>query len=472
LETKKLSLKVIVRLGYAHELSTIPDHKHLNRIVSLPTDESLMQAWLAFAANIYTTVAKYDNFLFGFISWEDFFWLELMHLPIDLELSNQIAKNIGFANYISNVKSTNFKSVIADNGKVLIPKVASTGAPLFIKYWDQWLLKLLKTSQTHFPCLTMEVRVDCEPGPPNQTYICHEDTFDLGGIKAPTVIYYSPAWGANNIGDHVSSDEAIARFSYLIDYVQKFTDNPIFVDQFNYIDNTPGFGLNTQIKPTEITEFLTKSIDVIRKQTIGYGLWTLWDVPANILPNSQFKFGKTGWNFKNASLIELPNSSNMWVYLRKDGYIERDSILNANSTGILMSKKEAYRIELLAYSFDKQIPKLGITVADNEQIIASPTFQQEKLWQFEITDLPISTGYESLSIQNMGNELLLKDIVLYNVVQSSGVMDVQKKPSFYYEEILRLNQQLTTKNPYYLDKTTYSNTLVTGLYNDFWASKL
>src|SRR5690606_2086158 len=135
-------------------------------------------------------------------------------------------------------------------------------------------------------------------------FVCHERTFDLGGApNATTIIYYTPAWGAENKGDLASAEEAMARFRYLLQQVREHTQNPVFIDQFNFVDNTPGFERNTRIDPPQVGDFLKQAGQAIAGQTAGYALWTMWDVTSNIAANGEFERGLDGWKTTDATVM-------------------------------------------------------------------------------------------------------------------------------------------------------------------------
>ncbi|OQY44167.1 MAG: hypothetical protein B6247_30645, partial [Candidatus Parabeggiatoa sp. nov. 2] len=190
----------------------------------------------------------------------------------------------------------------ADYNEIPIPAFKSSAIHLFCEFWDKVLIdSIFKESKKHFPPLTMEIRTDCDPQ--EDSYICHDSTFDVTSDTHLTTIYYTPAWGAPNDGGLESAENVLKRMHYLFEHLRTKTSNVIFIDQFNFIDNTPGFERHTGILPNEVPQFLSAVADILQHNTIGYSLWTLQDVRANALKNGLFERNYPSWEIDKGEIV-------------------------------------------------------------------------------------------------------------------------------------------------------------------------
>ncbi|EDN68692.1 conserved hypothetical protein [Beggiatoa sp. PS] len=246
----------------------------------------VLKAWCDYLDRVWQIAQSYTNVLGGFICWEDFFFIELTYLSSESERIF-LAEHTGYQDYLKEhysleEVSLHYKRTFSTYTEVAIPAKKSSAVHLFSEFWDKLLVEtIFQISKKHFPPLTMEVRTDCEPQ--EKSYICHNNTFDLTSDTDITTIYYSPAWGASNNGQSESASAILKRMQYMFEHIRTQTNNAFFIDQFNFIDNTPGFEQHSGIFPEQIPQFLSEVAPILQSQTIGYGLWTLRDVRANAL---------------------------------------------------------------------------------------------------------------------------------------------------------------------------------------------
>ena len=446
---KTLDMKVILRIGYAHEIGvkSQPDHHH--RIVGIFGDKNILNAWFDYLDHIYRLTAKYDNVLFGFISWEDFFLSGLTYLPE--KERKLLASQIGYKGYLKKYPleriSIIYNEAFESYGEIPLPAHNSPAASLFHEFWDQLLIKLYKTSKEHFPKLSMEVRVDCDPINNSEKYICHNSTFDLGGEGNITVIYYSPAWGAMNIGDLASAKETISRFAYLINQVRSSTNNLIFIDQFNFIDNTIGHERNTKIVPEEISLFLDQSFSIINDNTIGYALWAMKDIKGNVIKNGSFERGNLGWMIQSGKVIKEKNDHQARLLLKHMGKIEQ--LLKFSQTASVQptakSKDLFFRLKFKAKTNGQNSSKLTIRIFDNKE---------RKLYQKSVPIAFDSLKPVSLKLplfldgilvfENIGEDIVLDELELFFVIQNNGIYRVDGSPKHFRDNIVNLNRKLAT----------------------------
>jgi hypothetical protein len=69
----------------------------------------------------------------------------------------------------------------------------------------------------------------------------------------------------------------------------------LFIDQFNFFDNTPEFSHNTRLRESQLDAMLAGSPALFAKYHAGYALWSDHDYAASIVYNPSFQVGLDGW---------------------------------------------------------------------------------------------------------------------------------------------------------------------------------
>ncbi|NTU74241.1 hypothetical protein HGB07_08965 [Candidatus Roizmanbacteria bacterium] len=435
-------LKVILRIGYTHEIGITSTPDHYTRVVSIFSNPKILTAWQDYLLRLNTMATKYDNFQFGFLTWEDFFLVQLTQISENERLN--LAATLGFTDYIKKYPlikiSGYYKRDFQHYSQVPLPSSNSPAIPLLHEFWDTFLLKLHRESKKYFQKLSMEVRVDCDPSPGSTDWICHDKTFDIGNNSDTTLIYFSPAWGAENKGRADSAEQVLTRLNSLLETIRKSTNNSIFIDQFNFVDNTPGFGGNNKINPAELPKFIEKSLGILSTKTIGYALWTMNDVVGNCLINGSFERGDAGWKINNGTIYFDQLRKESELILSNGGNLEQNFLLEdfvnpgLSFTLTFNAASQAENpVELAIQIIDKQgLPKFQRTLT-----ISVPGFSA-----LQLTDIPlIADG--TLRINNRNGAILLDNIELYYRVQENGIYDIHGHPRPFRDATLALNKALT-----------------------------
>ncbi len=476
--SRELGLNIVLRVGYVHEMGVKSNPGYVERMINVLTDEKILDAWLNYLDRINKTVDNYDNFLFGFLTWEDFFFLDFFHY--NLETRKYLSLKTGYQDYLKQYKLRDISDIYGENfssyTEIPVPAYKTPGVKLFYEFWDNFLITLFEKSKNHFPRLSMEVRVDCDPSEKDSEYICHKKVFDLGGKADITVIYYNPAWGSANNGDQITADEAAARFQRLIEWVGESTGNLIFIDQFNFVDNTPGFEHNTKIIPGQVPEFINKSAPVINNGTIGYSLWSMKDVRANYIINNSFERDNQGWQIKNGQLTLGKDNKVHRVRLEDKGELKQHIIIAIPEWGVSSIDREQLFFKFLfkAKSAEGEQPAdLKIKISDNKgnSIFQGNTaISGNSFTTIAFDKVPVFLD-GLLSIENSGGNVVLDEFELYYRDQENGIYDISGNPKSFCGNIIQLNQYLAAGKKiaeYYTGKN--AGEAIDGLYDDGWAA--
>jgi hypothetical protein len=293
-------LDVILRVGFIWSLRPDAELPNAERVDAAFVDDAVRDAWLAFIGEVCRRVCGEPNLRFGFLSWEDL-------LPFNLASSAPNTAHSGFRRQFIDYLRRHFALAdldarlgrhVADWDAVTVPDRRSAGYPLVFDYWDDALInRFWLPARQRFPRLSFEVRVDKDPvwNGDAVTWHGHDTLFAVPSVD-PVALYYSVAWGMRNEGDEVDAGPALAALDRLLASASRHTGAaPLFIDQFNFSDNTPEFSRNTRLRESQMDAMLAGSAGLMAKYRAGYALWSDHDYAANVLYNPSFQIGLEGW---------------------------------------------------------------------------------------------------------------------------------------------------------------------------------
>jgi hypothetical protein len=468
-------LDVMLRVGYAHDISNTPDKLHHERAPDILRDPKVSAAWLAYLADVQEVAARHKNFRYAFLTWEDFFFFDYTYADEPARMAG--AERLGYGEFLRGLDEADYRAAYGQEARAdrqhPIPAYNTLPIAAYSRFWDEWLLELFRQSRQAMPGLNMEVRVDCDPVPTPERFVCHERTFDLGGAEnATTILYYTPAWGAENTGDLASAEDAMGRLRYMLQRVREHTDNPLFIDQFNFVDNTPGFERNTRIDPAQMKAFLNQAGETIAGQTTGYALWTMWDVTANIAANGEFERGLDGWksegatvmsSLENGQYVRLERGAKMSYFVREGGRAgvpiraEQRFTLQFRTRDAATSR---FRVEVLDAAGRPGFVREGVTPDAASGLV-------------RVGGLPYFGGRETLRIENQGEAVVVDGVLLFNGRQENGIFTAEGQPKEFADEIFAMNERLASLSepqPRYTRGTAQSP-FAKGVSADGWVGK-
>ncbi len=195
------------------------------------------------------------------------------------------------------------------------------GADAFNAYWD-WMVieKLYRPSLSSLPLLSYEARVDRDPyfsvaadGTRRIDHLIPHPGMLRLPAGQPVTIYWAPYWGAENRGEKLPAARSLVLFDALMADVRSQTgQTPIFIDQFNVLDNSLGFEANASILPDQLPAFLKGVICPLKANPIvGLAWWAGRDYAESPLFNPAFGYGLDGWDWHgvgdgHAALESMP----------------------------------------------------------------------------------------------------------------------------------------------------------------------
>ena len=152
---------------------------------------------------------------------------------------------------------------------------------LLYEFFDQWLNSFLAHNQEIFPDLSMEVRMDADQvyDENGETYwYGHEATYSCQNASYTALMYGVPI-GHINQGERLTAEEAWTKSQQMLDQVLQSTDGKLlYIEQFLYMDNTPGFEHNAQVLDDQVDDYIVAMADVLRDES-----WATESGPTRIM---------------------------------------------------------------------------------------------------------------------------------------------------------------------------------------------
>lgn len=441
---KDAGLAVILRLGYFWSYHPgVPDIEE--RALRLMNSDRARGAFFHYVQRIAHEISAHDHVIMSFLSWEDH-TLE----RIDQEGAHTFRRWHRYF-WSPSEPPPNPDAVTREGSQAL----------LYYHYWD-WLAieKLFRPAEQLMPNLSYEARVDKDPilvaasegAPRVAQWFTHEPMFRMP-TSAPLTIYYAPFWGAVNDGETLSADRALTLFDRLLTETRALSDGaPVFIDQFNFLDNTPGAESNAIIQDDEIGAFLNRSNCLMRTRgVIGYGVWTSRDYRESRLFNPSFAYQLDGWDLVQRSrrqsfapLVPLADGDFALNLAAGDAL----SQMITDARGRVPGPDDRDDFICLHAESPNSASRVSVSAGDPSKSysLAFPRgFSGERC--AKIAPQP-DDGEVRLRIAVDAGTILLYDVWFFDHVQVGGIYQVDGSPSAHRQALVDLNQGFAQDAPF------------------------
>lgn len=432
-EAERAGLDVLFRVGYTWDYSRADDSDScLERFRSLLYDDTARAAWRDYVSTLYKAASAHNNFAGGFLTWEDFWnFVESAGSYGKGKNSRDWAKKIGYSDYVmehytidevNELYGEDFRS----GDDIYLPEAKSHGFKLFYEFYDDFLNEILAESQQVFPNLSMEVRLDVDPVYPEdgEAVGCsHQSTFSCGSSSFTSAMY-SVAMGQEQ-GRVIGADEGVRTMDAILGLTQFFNGGkPIYVDQFLFMDNTPGFESNARLNPQEIPAFIAGSADVLRRRSKGYGIWTYRDYCDSVVYNAQFGLGESGWMFEGQASVQERDGN------RRACLPARSAVSQNLHVNLSPKSDEPVRVRFLAGGDEGS--QIVVSLDGKKKTIQ--VGGEGKVYEAEFG----SGSYGSLRFESIGNAWV-DDVKAYAFVTKSEIYGIDGAPGAALEALRGLN---------------------------------
>ena len=303
-------LSVMLRVGYTWDYCGAGNV--MDRYQGLMQEGTERSAWLEYVGRLYQAASSHENFCGGFLTWEDFWNFTDASASLGKGVKGRsMARDCGYVDYArENYELEELEEMyghkLSGYDDLYFPAKDSQARSVFYGFYDQFLNELLADSQTVFPGLSMEVRLDVDPvehKDGSREGFMHSSTFPSGSAAYTSAMYGIPM-GFMNEHERVTAAEALEKVPVFLNRLHVYSGGkPVYLDQFLFTDNTVGYEHNAQLRDDEKSLYLEGVVPILKNSTMGYGIWTYRDYGDNKLYNAQFGLGQEGWRFSGGSSV-------------------------------------------------------------------------------------------------------------------------------------------------------------------------
>jgi hypothetical protein len=332
-------LQVVLRVGFMWSFRPDAEMPNAVRVGAAFHDPAVHRAWLEFVAEVCRRVCSAPNFRLAFLSWEDLHPFNLLGAEPsrdDPGLRSVYADWLRKRHALAAV-AARYGRAFATWDEVPVPERRSPAYEYVLAWWDDALAeRFFLPARARFPGLSFEDRVDWDPvwtKGERAEWHRHPSVNGRAGAEVAT-LYYAVAWGMPNAGDLTDARSALKQFGRLL--AQTAAQNPrdgLFVDQFNFIDNTPEFSTNTRLAEEEYDAMLAGAAEVLARHRAGYALWLDEDYAANILYNPGFQRGLAGWEARGAASVAAERNGAAVLRLAAGAGVAQAIVATGRETG-------------------------------------------------------------------------------------------------------------------------------------------
>lgn len=403
----KHSLEVMLRMPYVWALNG--DMVQQRIAYTLLNYYYYKKSFLLFLERFQNAVINNNsNIISKFGSWEDFYVLR------DYFFSGEgaVSKDVREAFFRDTGMRPQDVDINGDNYNVLLAWI------------DSKIVRLMNDLSNY----GYEIRTDSDPYTKDNKLLWHSHgDFYQNESEGALVAYWAPYFGQKNIGEKILASQAIDSFLWMLDLIDSKTKQQPFIDQLNFYDNSPDTGTNAKIKDSEYRTFFNKLVNVITTRTVGYAFWTLKDYGHNIIYNTSFTEGLSGWNASdNVHVRDHVLTIGPGNYLSQDIDRNKIRVLNSTSPHLLVNIiSGSAHIEIeskgeIVYQFD--LPGIG-----KKEIV----FGLEGLEHgFRIVLKPSKQGGQQLKVGWVG---------LFGHKQVGKIFDVSGNKDEFYSVVKEFN---------------------------------
>lgn len=420
-------LKVILRVGYTWDVYS--GDNVLTRFSDMRYKEEVRNAFLFYTADLFRAVSSHGAYGGAFLTWEDFwnFTEDAYRLPDKAALDSGYADYF-LSHYSEEEMEKKLGKVYTEAEEISFPTVSSPERKVFLEWNDAWMNALLKETQAVFPDISMEVRLDQDPvtnAEGKKEGVAHFSTFASGNASYTSCMFAAPM--GFEPGNIISAEDGIAKaHEILSDLKRRAGGKPVFIDQFLYTDNTPGFENNARINAQELEDYIIGMAPVLQAAGGGYAVWTYRDYTDNAVTNGQFGQNAVDWTLSGGAEILTENGSNRLCLptgasARQEFKSRRTSTRKGDSVSFRYHAPSSARLYLKCGS------------ASAEAVLSGDGVYTWKTGVINASDLKISC---------LSGEAEVDDVRLYSFITEGGIYESDGSEGKYHDAVRKLNAAL------------------------------
>ncbi|MGL4230622.1 MAG: hypothetical protein ACRCWJ_04575 [Casimicrobium sp.] len=375
-----------------------------------------------------------------FFSWEDMWCaMEMMpHQPLDVR--QRLARESDFHNFLHAKKTLEeinnaFDETFGAIDEVPIPAWGTKAMSLFVAFFDNVMRETIVAGRAHYPTLMPELRVDAVPiarADGGYDWLHHDHLQDL----PQRATYWGPFYGARNVGESISAQEAIKSMEYLLAVADPEAKGDLFVEQFNFFENNLLLApMHARLGADQWESFFHQSAQLLAKSFSGYGIWTTRDYRENWFANATFQRGLEHWQTDNCVLQKTG------LQIAVGGRVVQH-IRPGSKAQTVASAYKQFTVELCLATSSSNAPRVEVMI--NNQLVALRWDARNRALQgeFDVSRFEWD-GHNPVEIRNVDDTAIVFNCMyLYGFVQRLGTYDEYGSEGRFVRHVRNMNAEL------------------------------
>lgn len=441
-EIETAGLAYGLRISFPHSFDPEVGTNSARLCTDIFVDSTLRDSWVQYVARIAKRVDQHrDSFRFAFFSWEDFFCPYVSFPNMNKDQRLDLARRSGYQtwleeNYPLQLVEMLYAQSLGSMQLVPVPERESAAFWFFLRFVDQFLVdQLLTPARQVLPELAMEVRVDKDRiyNSANTFWAEHDLALSDEQMRGS---YWGAYYGANNQGELLSAQEALNHFEFMLDEVSDHGKNiNHVVEQFNFVDNTPGFVGHARIDDTELPAFLQGAAELLKEKSRGYGLWAYHDYADSAIYNGSFELGLRGWDSRGETEVVINEDGDQALRMQAGAVISQTFAPFARFAGLGPSEQITF-----CANFTNVAQATHISLLLNGAPYGALDID-ESSQHCTVMDAQMIKQAEVVFSIMTDHEVQIDDIRLYSFVQVLNVYDENGQPGPLRDLIVRMNTE-------------------------------
>ncbi len=435
-QAERAHLKVVLRVGFPHSYHPLAGDADA-RLIRLTNQADERAAHQRFVQRLGREIAGHPAVVLSFMSWEDHHLTEITE-----------PARADFAEFAATRPDLKWAAGGA------LPTRDGADADAFNAYWD-WMVieKLYRPALAALPRLSYEARVDRDP----HFVVAADGTRSVDRLIAhpgmltlppgqPVTIYWAPYWGAENRGEKLPAARSLVLLNALLADVRSQTgDTPIFIDQFNVVDNSLGHEINASIAPAEIPAFLDGAVCALKANpVVGVTWWAGRDYAESPLFNPAFAYGLDGWVWRGPGdgrqALESMPMGDFRVRLRAGDAIAQT--VPAQRGRLPNSDGDAYPDRTCVTADARAPARLSVQAGTGHPTLLSFDGSGVQTQCASIDARPPGDRRTlDVVVGAQRGELALQDVKVFDHVQTGGLYELDGRPGPLIASVRRLNAE-------------------------------
>lgn len=447
-------LGVIARVGSHERIPRGATGVHF-AAAGVLTRQADLRAFLDFLSEASRRVARHPNLLFVFWSWEDVY-----AFPEHVFRTEALRRE--FIHWLRRghpLWYLDWRWGEANDGwdEIALPDWRASPRANLAKFHDYWrfhdevLIRdravpcFLKALAEGHPgvIVSFQPRVDVDDA------YSHRATFQAPRGYRLLMSWFAPyhSYNVDTTKVALDADDAMAALRWLLGRLQRWSDLPVFFDQFFFRQFHVDPALPRLRDDVEEVRFVRRALPLLcaSPRVVGYALWTWRDYVLNLLDNPGFEEGLAGWAVEGSPRVGGPAYRGAAAAL-----LDAESSL---AVGRDLEPDRTYTLAGFVSAPEGSSLTLQLTLARSDGgearteawvIPVPPGGYRPFERSFRSPPVPASAR---LTLRPARNRVLVDEMQLYSAADTTGLYSLTGEPRPMREVVARLNRHACGRPP-------------------------